>query len=157
MQTLDSIERQHGIAWRFETPRYTFAYWAESEDIDPADCFQFDDDIEAVRSGALDWFCAFVGVFDNTTGELIGNDSLGACAYESAREFCELHRWQYSRRQKRYIKDPKSRAWKACEARRPRRPDGSRMDGHYFPDMVRTAIGIAREREIRRQFVADDQ
>lgn len=47
-QTLDSIEREHGFIWRFETPRYTIGYWAEPEDMDPADSFQFEEDIEAV-------------------------------------------------------------------------------------------------------------
>jgi tRNA A37 N6-isopentenylltransferase MiaA len=71
--------------------------------------------------------------------------SLGGCSYNSFKEFYSSHRWQYSRRQRQWIKDPKSRAWKACEARRPRRADGSRMDGQYFPSMVREAVGAARD------------
>lgn len=88
-QTMDSIDRKHGILWSFATPRYTIAYWAEPEDLDPADCYEFEDDIEAVRSGAVDWFCAFMGAFDNETGELLGFDCLGGCGYTTARSFAE--------------------------------------------------------------------
>ena len=87
-QTLDSIDREHGILWSFATPRYTIAYWAEPEDMAPEDSFEFADDIEAVRSGAVDWFCAFMGIFD-ADGELIDRDVLGGCAYTTARSFAQ--------------------------------------------------------------------
>lgn len=118
-QTLDSIDRRHGILWSFATERYTIAYWAEPEDMDPEDSFEFADDIEAARSGAVDWFCAFMGAFD-ANDELIDFDCLGGCAYESARSFAE----------------------------------GVNRNG-YFRDMVRQAVHLAREREIRNQFVED--
>lgn len=87
-QTLNSIDREHGILWSFATPRYTIAYWAEPEDMDPADSYEFDEDIEAVRSGAVDWFCAFVGAFDRN-GDLIDYDVLGGCGYTTASSFAE--------------------------------------------------------------------
>ena len=141
---IDETERRHGIMWRFDTARYTVAFWAEAEDSAPEDSFCDQRDVEYASNGdPAHWFCAFVGIFDED-GECIGSDALGGCSYGSFREFYSAHRWQYSRNQRKWITDPRSRAWKACEARRPRRNDGSRMDGHYFPDMVRQAIADAR-------------
>ncbi len=139
--------------WQFCTPRFRVVLFAEPEDMDPADSFSDERDIEAVRLGAVEWFSATVIVY-GPDGEVWGRDDLGGCAYKSLREFYSSHRWQYSRRQDRWITDPKSRAWKACEARRPRRADGSRMDGGYFTDMVRTALGEARATALRLQHVA---
>lgn len=130
--------------WRFDTAKYTILLVALWECDNPADHFDDSRDIDYANSGeAAHWFCAAVGVYDRD-GDLVGSDYLGGCSYGSFAEFYSAHRWQYSRRQKQWIKDPKSRAWKACEARRPRRADGSRADGHYFPDMVRQAIREAR-------------
>jgi len=139
--------------WQFQTPRSASCLFCELEDMDPADSFQFDDDIEAVRSGAVEWFQATVCVY-GPDGTIWGRDDLGGCAYKTLREFYSAHRWQYSRRQDRWITDPKSRSWKACEARRPRRADGSHMDGHYFPDMVRTAVAQAKAHALRLQHTA---
>ena len=75
--------------WSFETPRYLFAYTAEAEDMAPEDAFEFDEDIEAVRSGSVDWFCAFMFVFDKRTEEYISRDVLGGCAYTTARSFAQ--------------------------------------------------------------------
>jgi len=138
-------------AWSFSTDHYDFALFIEEEDSDPADSFEFEDDISAVRNGDVEWFCAFLAVYRD--GELIDYDCLGGCAYKTVREFYSSHRWQYSRRQRRWITDPKSLAWKACNARRPRRPDGSRADGTYFVDMVRTAIRLARAQQLRNTMV----
>lgn len=133
-----------GILWRFDTARYTVALWAEDEDMAPSDSFYNERDIAYASSGdPAHWFCAFVGVFDEN-GNYVSHDVLGGCSYGSFREFYSAHRWQYSRRQRRWITDPRSCAWKACEARRPRRADGSRADFHYFPQMVREAIRGAR-------------
>lgn len=130
--------------WQFATPRFRVVLFAEEEDISPADSFEREDDIAFASDGdPAHWFCATVAVY-GPDGVIWGRDTLGGCSYTSFREFYSAHRWQYSRRAKRWITDPKSRAWKACEARRPRRPDGSRADGHYFPDMVREALREAR-------------
>lgn len=146
--TIDAIERREGVLWRFDTARYTIAFWAEEEDLAPEDSFCDERDIAFAREdNPAHWFCAFVGVFERTEdddGECLGYDVLGGCSYHSFREFWSMHRWQYSRRQGRYIENPRTRAWKACEARRPRREDGTRMDGSYFPQMVRQAISEAR-------------
>ena len=141
-------------AWEFSTARYTVALFVEDEEMAPADSFEFDDDIEAVRSGAVAWFQATVVVY-GPDGTIWGRDDLGGCAYKTVREFYSSHRWQYSQRQDRWITDPKSRAWKACEARRPRQADGSRADGGYFADMVRTAVAEAKAHALRLQFVGE--
>ena len=138
MPSLDTIERQHGILWRFDTARYTIAFWAENEDLAPEDCFCDERDIAYAREDdPAHWFCAFVGVFDEN-GECLGYDCLGGCSYGSFREFYSAHRWQYSRRQHQWITDPRSRAWKACNARR------RGQNGTYFTDMVREAVREAR-------------
>lgn len=132
--TLAEFDRYSVAEWRFETERYAILFWAAEEYLDPA------------RSGNLhDWFCAVVAVYSTEgDGELLGWDTLGGCSYGSLREFHAAHRWQYSRHQRKWITDPKSRAWKALEARRPRRTDGTRADGHDFPSMVREAVREAR-------------
>jgi hypothetical protein len=63
-KTLADIDRDHSILWRFDTARYTVAFWAQEEDTPPEDSFSFAKDIEFARSGnPAHWFCAFVGVF----------------------------------------------------------------------------------------------
>jgi hypothetical protein len=152
--TLDEIESRYGVQWSFATARYTIAFWAEDEDLPPRDSFEREDDIAFASDGEpAHWFCAMVGIFD-AAGNYLAYVALGGCSYGSFREFYSAHRWQYSRRQGRWITDPRSRAWKALEARRPRRPDGSRADGHYFPQMVREVISAARVHETRRTMTA---
>jgi hypothetical protein len=60
---------------------------AAPEDMDPADSFDREEDIDAVRSGAADWFQARVRV--TLDGQEIGTDYLGGCAYASASDFVE--------------------------------------------------------------------
>lgn len=144
-----------GALWWFATKRYTVALFALPEDMPPEDSFTDKRDIAyaneaygergwGLSGNPAHWFCAVVGVY-GPDGKLLGWDSLGGCSYGSFEEFYSAHRWQYSRSQRKWITDPRSRAWKACEARRPRREDGSRTDGHYFPQMVREAISHARQ------------
>jgi hypothetical protein len=75
--------------WKFETARFTVALEIEPEDMDPADCFQFQEDIDAVRNGEVEWFQARVAVY--LDGVLVGWDSLGGCAYRSVAEFYDGH------------------------------------------------------------------
>jgi hypothetical protein len=143
-----------GALWQFHTANYSIALFAEHEDVNPSDSFDNPKDVEFASDGdPAHWFCAVVCVY-GPDGAVIGMDMLGGCSYHSFREFYSAHRWQYSRTQRKWITDPKSRAWKACEAQRPRRSDGSRMDGHYFPQMVRAALNEARATELTKQFVA---
>lgn len=130
--------------WEFRTARYTIALFALDEDMHPSQSFTDERDIAFACDGdPAHWFCAAVAVYDSE-GDEIATDYLGGCSYGSFREFYSAHRWQYSRRQRRWITDPKSRAWKACERLRPRRANGTRVAGSYFTDMVREAIREAR-------------
>jgi|SRR6185312_2272160 len=114
--------------WTFETARFAVEFHAEPEDLDPADSFEFPEDIEFATSGDPEhWFGAAVYVRDKATGEIIGRDYLGACSYNSFLEFYTSHRG----------KDPENRNILAMKAR-------NTVICHYFPDMVRQAIADAR-------------
>lgn len=120
--------RNFETVWEFKTARFTVALEIEPEDMDPADSFEREDDIEAVRSGAVEWFQARVAVY--LDGKLIGADSLGGCAYNTVREFYESHR----------DPNPQNRNCSIMRATR-----GEITICHYFPDMVSIAIGEARK------------
>ena len=55
---LDHWKRKDAIAWQFDTAQFTIALVIEPEDMDSADSFQFQEDIDAVRNGAVEWFQA---------------------------------------------------------------------------------------------------
>ena len=117
--------------WSFETPSFLVAFEPEPETVDPADCFQFDDDIEIARSGELhDWFCAVVTIYlkRGDRGDPIGRDVLGGCSYASFRDFTTGHR----------DRDPMNRNCSLMRAAR------GGVICHYFPDMVRAAAADAR-------------
>lgn len=76
--------------WRFETARYVVTCHALVEDMDPADSFQFDEDIAFARSAdgyGPQWFIACVRVVNKDTGIELGADYLGGCSYNSFEEF----------------------------------------------------------------------
>lgn len=75
--------------WQFHTARFCVALEVTPELDDPADHFQFDEDIEAIRDGSLAWFCARVVVYLN--GREVGSDVLGGCAYASVEDFRTSH------------------------------------------------------------------
>lgn len=116
------MSRNYHTAWEFKTARFRVALEIEPEDMDPADSFEFEDDIAAVRNGDVEWFCAVVSVY--LDGRLIGGDTLGGCAYRTIREFYTSHRDH------------------------PRNTMASRAAGviycTYFPSMVRQAVAEAR-------------
>lgn len=114
--------------WQFQTGRFDIILDVAPEEMDPADSFEFDDDIDAVRNGEVDWFFARCRVlFD---GEEVGDDTLGGCAYKSASDFVTEHR------------DPNPMA-RNCTIYRAANGENA-VILHYFPDMVRIAIGRAR-------------
>lgn len=121
--------------WSFETANFKVAFEVSPEDMDPADSFQFDEDIAAVRNGDVDWFVAWVVVY-GPDGEELAYDCLGGCAYKSAREFHTGHR----------DPDPMNRN---CSLMRAARGENVSIC-HYFPGMVSEAIAEAR-REIDRR------
>jgi hypothetical protein len=108
--------------WSFETANFKVVCSAEEEDLPPEDSFCDQNDIDAVRNGAVDWFCASVKVYFR--GEEIAADYLGACAYESARDFVGEH-IKYAA----YAREQRAKGI-CC--------------GSYFSQMVRTAIEEAR-------------
>jgi len=121
--------------WEFETKRFRVALEIEPEEMDPADSFCFDDDIEAVRNGSVEWFGARVSVYLDDLR--VAWDYLGGCAYTTIREFYESHR----------DADPMNRnctimrrAWNGAND-----PNAKISVCHYFPSMVREAIAEARK------------
>lgn len=121
--------------WRFDTARYTVALEVAPEDMDPADSFEFPEDIEAVRSGAVEWFTARVAVYRD--GAEVAADYLGGCAYRTFEEFYTSHR----------DPDPMNRNCTLMRAAHPAGPNVTIC--HYFPGMVAEAVRMAREAERR--------
>ena len=78
--------------WEFETENFRVTCSAEDEDMPPEDVFQFQDDIDAVRNGRVDYFMAVVEIECKNTGHTIGRDTLGACTEKSASDFVAGHR-----------------------------------------------------------------
>lgn len=115
--------------WEFNTPRFRIALEIEPEQMDPADSFEFQEDIDAVRNGNVEWFCAVVAVY--VDDQLIAADSLGGCAYNSVREFYTSHR----------DPDPLNRNSSAYRAAN----GENAVVCHYFPSMVREAVAAARK------------
>jgi hypothetical protein len=114
--------------WKHETARFRVELQVSPCDMDPADSFDFEDDIAAVRNGDVEWFDASVVVY--LDGREVGRDSLGGCAYRDAYDFYAAHR----------DPDPMNRN---CSIMRAARGENVAIC-HYFPDMVRQAIAEAR-------------
>ena len=109
--------------WRFETANLVVTGAVAPEDSAPEDSFCEQDHIDAVHNGSLDWFCARVQV-STKAGTLLGDDYLGACAYENARDFFNEHI-----REAAYAREQRAKGY---------------LCGSYFPDMIREAIKQAR-------------
>lgn len=127
---------RNDAAWSFETARFFVGFYAQPEELDPADSFQFQDDIDAVRSGDVEWFSALVRVYvkegEHESDWLeVGADVLGGCAYKTVREFYTSHR----------DPDPMNRNCSIMRAAR----GANVVICHYFPDMVRAAVAEARK------------
>jgi hypothetical protein len=128
-------------AWEFRTKQFRVALEIEPEDTDPADSFESQEDIDAVRNGDVEWFCAVVSVYhvaSDGTERRLGWDSLGGCAYNSVREFYTSHR----------DPDPLNRNCTAMRAAR-----GNVCICHYFPDMVKQATLSARRQVAARRSI----
>lgn len=133
MRHTDEHTIRNDAAWSFETARFFVAFYAEEEEIEPEDSFEFPDDIEFARSGNDGaWFAARVSVYLKDENPYawteIGADHLGACSYNSVREFYTA--WRTDPDESRNTLAMKDKGITIC---------------HYFPDMVRTAIGEARK------------
>lgn len=114
------------IVWSFKTARHEVRLLVQEEEDNPADHFDNFEDIEDIRNGRCEWFMARVQVLRD--GKVIGEDILGACAYQSFEDFFASHRTDTA----------DFRNTLANKAR------GVSI-GHYFPDMVRSAISEARQ------------
>jgi hypothetical protein len=123
--------RNGEVVWEFCTAHFRICLEIEPEEMDPADSFQFEDDIEAVRNGSVEWFCASVVVYFD--GREIARDSLGGCAYNSVREFYTSHR----------DPDPTNRNTIETNKRH--------QICHYFPSMVTEAVSEARKAFARKR------
>lgn len=66
---------------------FEIEFSAAPEDTNPADSFEFEEDIEMVRSGACEWFVARVTA--SKSGIILGEDYLGGCAYANVCDFLE--------------------------------------------------------------------
>lgn len=117
--------------WRFETANLTVLCEALPEDMDPADSFDMQEDIDAVRSGAVDWFCARVRILHNETGAELASEYLGCCAYTRAQDFVTGHRED----------GPLNRNSSLMRAAR----GANVVICHYFPGMVAEACREARQ------------
>jgi hypothetical protein len=117
--------------WSFRTRNFIVTFDVAPEDTDPADHFEFPEDIEAVRNGEVEWFCARVTVrfldADVSEGSIVGADHLGGCAYASVNEFRESH----------FRLPTNSRNTLAVKAT-------GTVICDYFPSMVREAVANAR-------------
>jgi hypothetical protein len=111
--------------WSFETANYEVLGQVSDCTDDPADHFEFPEDIDAVRDGKVYWFDARVIVKKN--GHTVGSDYLGGCSYASIEEFFASHR----------DRDPSNRNTLALKAT-------NTVICHYFPSMVAEAIADAR-------------
>lgn len=114
--------------WQFETAQ--FLVTAKIAEDDSADLSWADDEERAkIDSGEYTVFGTIVSVWFE--GEKVGEDSLWGSVYSDPREFFEGHR----------DRDPMNRN---CSLMRKIKGDNV-VICHYFPDMVRIAIGNARE------------
>ena len=73
--------------WSFKTDRFAVTCDVTPEDMHPRETFEFQEDIDAVLDGRVDWFMARVRV--TLDGREIGTDYLGGCAYIRATDFVE--------------------------------------------------------------------
>jgi hypothetical protein len=126
--------------WAFETKRFRVEFQALPEDMDPADSFEFPEDIAMVRRGDATWFCAAVVVYTRRNKreawQELAADYLGGCAYHDVHEFYTSHR----------DADPMNRN---CSLMRNAK-GGNIVICHYFPGMVAEAIAEARRRLERK-------
>jgi hypothetical protein len=116
--------------WQFETANFKIALEVTDCQDDPADSFEFPEDIEGIRNGSVAWFDARVSVYKN--GHRVGVDHLGHCAYKTVEEFYQGHR----------DRDPMNRNSSIMRATR---GDDVVFICHYFPSMVAEAIADARK------------
>lgn len=118
------------LAWQFQTSRFTIQLWIEDDVYFVYDGDDPDGEIaKKLEDGDYVAFDSEVKVL--LDGHMIASDSLGGSVYgaDTVHEFWTMHR----------SPDPMHRN---CSIRRKKKPG---TIGHYFPDMVRSAIEEARK------------
>lgn len=156
--------------WRFETPRFAVIAEVTDCDTDPAGQFSDQRDVDMIRNGECAWFDARVRIVLRDTGETLGADYLGGCAYAKPADLFRHHasytaelrdlRARHARllRQARRW-PPRSRTADLAQAGQVRREIAQIKEilrnnamlspavcfGEYGPDMVRSAIDDARK------------
>jgi len=122
----------YDVVWRFDTENYVVRCQVFPCEDDPADVFEFEEDIRAVRDGEVEWFDVVVTVNRKASDREVelGRDHLGCCSYKTIDEFITGHR----------DPDPMNRN---CSIMRQARGNNV-VICEYFPGMVRQAIADAR-------------
>src|SRR3954471_7149583 len=115
----------------FRTDRFVVTAYIEPEECSPEDQFDFQEDIDAINSGEVEYFCTTVEVRDRLTGVVLGSDHLGGSAYNDPEEFFTAYR----------DRDPMNRNCSVMRAAK----GGNVCICHYFPDMIRQACRDARD------------
>lgn len=118
------------VIYSFKTANLSVMAYAEPEDTDPADLFDFQEDIDAINNGDVEYFQVTVEITHNHTGGELGSDYLGGCSYNSTDEFVDSHR----------DRNPMNRN---CSVYRAKHPNS--VICHYFPSMIRQACDEARD------------
>jgi hypothetical protein len=140
------MRTQWESVWEFNTARFRIVAEVTPCEDDPADSFDFDSDIEAVRNGDVAWFDARVRILMD--GECVGADYLGCCAYSDPLDLFRHH--STLTRQLRRLRgrtDRKSR--RERKALRQCLSNNAMLDPpviycEYGPSMVLQAISEAR-------------
>ena len=114
--------------WSFTTNRFTVTLDIHPCEDDPEDFFEFEEDVEAIRSGDVLWFDARVRVYGLDT--ILAEEHLCGNSYDTIEDFLTGHR----------DADPMNRN---CSLMRAEKGDNVCIC-HYFPDMIRCAISDAR-------------
>ena len=123
------MSNRYEEVWKFETKNFRISLDIAPETDDPRDHFEFPEDIAAVTNGDVMWFMARATV--SCLGHIISQDYLGSCAYKNIKDFIASHRDE----------DPMNRNSSIM-----RQVRGNNVSiGHYFPDMIRTAVNDARQ------------
>lgn len=126
---------RYEVAWSFETARFRTELRIYPCDTPPEDAFDDPRDVEAIRSESIAYFDAVVAVVDVGSGQVVGRDSLGCCAYRDVEEFYTSHR----------DSDPMNRNSSIMRAHSLHTTGHAAVICHYFPDMVAQAVKDAHQ------------
>lgn len=120
--------------WRFDTENYRVDVDISDCEDDPSMMFEYQEDIDAIADGSVDYFDVrcIVYKYDGHDAIEVGSDYLSGCCYKNYIDFIKEHR----------DTDPMNRN---CSIMRAKRGDNVVICS-YFPSMVRSAIEESRSR-----------